>query len=127
MRKETGTIEQLAKKYDPVPIITISKKMIQFYFGFSSCIILSNPRIDNFCKEEICYDAEPSFYGRDVADAMEYTRQFQSGIIIHPIPSKVICLLTPRTNFEAVVKRLKKSFVFISIPDSTKKIFESKS
>ena len=104
----------ISEKYDPVPLITISAKMIQCYISFHNCIILKNPVHENGPNSEIYYIDEP-YIGKNIPK--QFLDQYENGLTIGKLKKKRISILTPAKPFLEKVKSSRFNFIDIKIPD----------
>ena len=67
MSCERGGINQLSQCYfNPLPIVSLSSKLVDKYIGYSNCIILRNPQISVQRNGKITYDKVPLHIGCNI-------------------------------------------------------------
>ena len=79
--------KDISEKYDPVPLIIISAKMVQCYISFHNCIILKNPVHENGPNSEIYYLDEP-YIGKNIPK--QFLNQYEIGLTIGLLKKKRI-------------------------------------
>ena len=109
-RNERG----ISEKYDPVPLLVISDKMVQCYLSFHNCIILKNPVHENGPNSEIYYKDEP-YIGKNIPK--KFLNQYENGLTVSRMKKKRISILTPAKPFLIKVKSSRFNFIDIKLPD----------
>ena len=104
-------------KYDPIPILVISKGMIKKYIGFDNVLILNNPRFDVNCQRDLCYDTKPKYLGKNLKRHKLLLMQYGVGIKLYQIPGSRVAMLCSMNQFKSIISEIKKRFLFITIPD----------
>ena len=102
-------------RYLPSPIITMTYKYVSKYISFDNCIILNNPEVDS--KNEICYNRDPYFIGKNI-DAINHDfKQTANGITVQNIQKKCIALVVEKESMLRICEQLSNSIVEIPIPE----------
>ena len=105
------------QKYNPVPILTVSVKLLHLYISVDNCVILNNPRLEKGSNQDLYYDKDPYFIGINVPTENYSMNNIDGGIDIRQIPRRKIALLCSKKQFVEATKTTKTNFVFINIPD----------
>ena len=105
------------EKYDPVPLVVISRKMVNTYLSFDNCVILNNPRLDGQSMKDICYDAQPKFVGKNLQKFKLDFMQYGRGIKLYSVTNSRAAILVSLSNLQPILDKSKKNFLKIIIPD----------
>ena len=107
-----------ADRYQPVPLLIVSHKIVRQYFKYSNVVIFSNPQFEKDCDDQIFYDDNPSFIGENVQFALSKIKSMKDGIKVHLIKHKTLAILTPRYEFMNLISQHKgREFLEVKVPD----------
>lgn len=104
-------------KYNPVPVLVLSLKLIHCYISVDNCIVLKNPTLESSTCTDMCYDIEPHFIGKNIILANPDFTEYKEGVDIRTVYRSKIALLCSKTQFKAVTDTMKKQFLFVNVPD----------
>ena len=79
-------------KYNPVPILTVSVKLLHLYISVDNCVILNNPRLEKGSNQDLYYDKDAYFTGINVPTENHSMNNIDGGIDIRQIPRSKIAL-----------------------------------
>ena len=111
------TQQQLSYKYDPIPFITMSKKLVEMRIGTGNIIILKNPAFDTSSSNSnnIHYDSCPEYVGDNID--LDNINNIDIGVILKKMKRKHIAILTSKQHLFSLIESTGKKIIEIEIPD----------